>query len=65
MINNIEDCLEHLAGLVQSPVKFQVEQADQTIMFSIARQVFKGVPLTDRQLALMQFKLKTDLSDST
>jgi hypothetical protein len=59
MINNIEDCLEHLAGLVQSPVKFQVEQADQTIMFSIARQVFKGVPLTDRQLALMQFKLQT------
>lgn len=58
MIKDIEDCLEHLAGLVTSPVQFQVDKADQTIMFSIARQVFKGTPLTDRQLALMQFKLQ-------
>ena len=59
MIENIEDCLEHLTGLRKSPVKFTIEQTDFTIMNSIARQCFKGMALTDRQSALMQEKLQT------
>ena len=58
MILNLEDCLEHLAGLRESPVKFTIEQTDFTIMNSIARQCFKGMALTDRQSALMQEKLQ-------
>jgi hypothetical protein len=59
MILNLEDCLEHLAGMRESPVKFTIEQTDFTIMNSIARQCFKGMALTDRQSALMQEKLQT------
>ena len=58
MILNLEDCLEHLTGLRESPVKFTIEQTDFTIMNSIARQCFKGTALTDRQSALMQEKLQ-------
>ena len=58
MILNLEDCLEHLTGLRESPVKFTIEQTDFTIMNSIARQCFKGMALTDRQSALMQEKLQ-------
>jgi len=57
MILNLEDCLEHLAGMRESPAKFTIEQTDFTIMTSIARQCFKGMALTDRQFALMQEKL--------
>ena len=59
MILNLEDCLEHLAGMRESPVKFTIEQTDFTIMNSIARQCFKGMALTDRQSALMKEKLQT------
>ena len=59
MILNLEDCLEHLAGMRESPVKFTIEQTDFTIMTSIARQCFKGMALTDRQSALMKEKLQT------
>ena len=59
MILNLEDCLEHLTGLRESPVKFTIEQTDFTIMNSIARQCFKGTALTDRQSALMHGKLQT------
>ena len=57
MILNLEDCLEHLTGLRESPVTFTIEQTDFTIMNSIARQCFKGMALTDRQFTLMQEKL--------
>ena len=57
-INTIEDCLELLAGLKQGP-KIQVNSSDVTIMHSIARQVFKGTALTDRQFAVMQEKLQS------
>jgi len=59
MILNLEDCLEYLAGLRESPVKFTIEKTDATIMNSIARQCFKGTALTDRQSALMHEKLQT------
>mgnify|MGYP000650837123 CR=1 FL=1 len=56
--NTIEDLLEILAGL-KDQSKIQIESTDATIMHSIARQVFKGTALTDRQFALMKEKLQT------
>ena len=56
--NTIEDLLEILAGL-QGQSKMQIESSDATIMYSIARQSFKGTALTDRQYALMKEKLQT------
>ena len=55
-IATIEDLLEAAAGMSQHP-KIQLDKEDITIMHSIARQVFKGTALTDRQFALMQEKL--------
>ena len=55
--NTIEDCLELLAGFRKESDSFSLMKEDYTIMHSIARQVFKGTALTDRQLALMQTKL--------
>ena len=52
----IEDCLEIIAGLTLN-YKIDVDKDDRTIVYSIARQVFKGNALTDRQQALMQVKL--------
>ena len=57
MINNIEDCLEHLVGLRSSPVRFAIDKTDISIMQSIAKQVFRGIPLTDRQFILVKEKL--------
>ena len=56
--NTIEDFLEILAGL-QGQAKIQIESSDATIMYSIARQVFKGIALTDRQYALAKEKMQT------
>lgn len=58
MINiaNIEDLLEVSANLHVGP-KILLDKEDMTIMHSIARQVFKGTALTDRQYALMKEKL--------
>lgn len=57
MVRNIEDCLEYLAGMRESSATFSIEKTDYTIMNSVARQVFKGTALTDRQFALMKEKL--------
>ena len=54
--HTVEDCLEILAGL-KDQSKFQVDSSDQTILQSIARQVFKGTALTDRQYAVVKEKL--------
>lgn len=54
---NIEDCLELLAGLRQADVNFNINNSDVGIMQSIARQVFKGTALTDRQYELVKNKL--------
>ena len=53
---NIEDCLEAAAGLHHTNL-VTIDNSDKTIMHSIARQVFKGTALTDKQFALMQEKL--------
>ena len=57
-VYTIEDCLELLAGLTQGP-KIQIESSDVTIMHSVARQVFRGTALTDRQFTVMQEKLQS------
>lgn len=56
--HTIEDLLEVLAGMKQAAA-MQIEPSDATIMYSIARQVFKGTALTDRQFVLMKEKLQT------
>jgi len=56
-IATIEDLLELSAGLIQGP-EISLDNSDITIMHSIARQVFKGTALTDRQFMLMQEKLE-------
>ena len=56
--NTVEDLLEILAGLVNGP-KIEIDKSDATIMYSVARQVFKGIALTDRQLALAKEKLQS------
>lgn len=60
VIATVEDLLEVAAGLTKySESKITLDKSDVTIMHSIARQVFKGTPLTDRQFELVQEKLKT------
>lgn len=57
-IHSIEDCLEVLTGLQKHNLEFTIDPSDVTIMNSIARQVFKGTALTDRQYNLMKEKLQ-------
>jgi len=52
----IESYLELLTGL-QGNQTFVIQSSDQTILRSIARQVFKGVALTDRQYEVVKEKL--------
>jgi len=52
----IEDLLEILSGL-KGNSRIQIESSDANILHSIARQVFKGVALTDRQFELCKQKL--------
>lgn len=54
--NTIEDLLEILSEL-QGQSKIQMESSDITIMHSLARQVFKGTALTDRQYTVTKEKL--------
>lgn len=55
--NTVEDLLEHLVGL-QSGDRIDIEKSDIGILSSIGRQVFKGIPLTDRQLDVVKEKLQ-------
>lgn len=56
-LNTIEDCLEFAFGL-KSNSPIEIESVDHSIMHSIARQVYKGTALTDRQFDLMKVKLR-------
>ena len=58
-VHSIEDCLEILVGLQKHELVFQIEKRDENIITSIARQIYKGVALTDRQYNLMKEKLIT------
>lgn len=57
-LHTIEDCLETIAGLSRDS-SIEIDKSDKTIMYSIARQVYKGSALTDKQYALMKTKLAT------
>ena len=57
MIHTREDALEILAGL-KGNYDLKIEKEEFTIMNSIARQVFRGTALTDRQYDLMKEKLQ-------
>ena len=56
---NVEDYLEILSSIHDNSHKegFKILPEDQSLMFSLARQTFRGTPLTDRQLELSQKKL--------
>ena len=55
----VEDYLEILSSIHDNSHKegFKILPEDQSLMFSLARQTFRGTPLTDRQLELSQKKL--------
>jgi len=55
-VSNIEDCLEILIGL-KLDYKFEINSTDRNILSSIGRQVFRKIPLTDRQFNLVTTKL--------
>jgi hypothetical protein len=55
--HTIEDCLEIVAGLRDVPDPIIIKKEDATIMFSIAKQVLRGLGLSDKQHALMKTKL--------
>jgi|TARA_R110000823_G_scaffold247560_3_gene371312 hypothetical protein len=55
--NNIETYLELLTGLHGDEGNFVIHSSDHTILYSIAKQVFNGTGLTDRQYALLKLKL--------
>ena len=55
-LETVEDYLEVLAGL-QGKDKIKIESEDCTILYSIARQVFRGKAFTDRQLDVVCLKL--------
>ena len=56
LTHTIEDCLEILAGLKEQ-VEIQIDSSDHTLLYSLARQVFKGTALTDKQYSLTKEKL--------
>lgn len=59
MKHTIEDCLELVAGLREGtgPDPIIIRKEDATIMFSIAKQVLRGLGLSDKQYELMKTKL--------
>lgn len=60
MLNfTIEDCLELLTGLNSiEGYSFTLEKEDYNILTSVARQVFKGTALTDRQFDMLARKFE-------
>ena len=52
----IEDCLEALMGLKVGPT-CQIEKSDYNLLSSLARQVHRGIGLTDRQYELAKEKV--------
>ncbi len=52
----IEDCLEMIAGM-RADYDFKLDKTDGSITLSIAKQVFRGIALSDKQYELMKTKL--------
>jgi len=55
--NTIEDLLEIIAGLKEQAT-ISIDSSDHNLLYSLARQVFKGVGLTDRQYELSREKIE-------
>ena len=59
---NVEDYLEVLGGHQDTPngdrISLHLERSDVSLVHSLARQTFKGIPLTDKQLELSIQKIK-------
>jgi len=53
----VEDALETLCGFKKDNPKFNIERSDFNLVTSLARQVFRGTGLTDRQYELAKQKL--------
>lgn len=54
---NIEDCVEILAGTKLIKAQFDIEPHDINFLKSIARQVCRGIALTDRQHKIVKEKI--------
>lgn len=57
IVKNVEDCLETLFNFNDTNFKFSIDKSDFNLLNSLARQVFRGVALTDRQHSLTKQKL--------
>lgn len=57
MNQNIEDALEILAGVVPRAVNIRIDPKERNLISSLAKQVHKSIPLTDRQLELSLKKI--------
>ena len=56
----IEDYIEILAGIqdtISGSNNFVIDRSDYNLVTSLARQTFRGIPLTDRQYELTKQKL--------
>ena len=56
----IEDLLEIFAGIADRnkvTLDFEIDSSDKNLIFSLAKQTFRGVALTDRQHELTKLKL--------
>ncbi len=58
MTQTIEDALEILGGIRSRPVNVRIDIGEQNLVRSLARQVFRGTALTDRQLDLALKKIE-------
>ncbi len=58
MTHTIEDALEILGGLKERPVNIRIDSGETNLIRSLARQVFRGTALTDRQLDLAIKKIE-------
>jgi len=57
MSHTIEDALEILSGLVPRTVNVRIDPNERNLVSSLAKQVHRAVPLTDRQLNLALKKI--------
>lgn len=58
MLNTVETSLEILGGLIPKLVNIRLDHADKNLIKSLAKQVFRGTALTDRQLDVSLKKIE-------
>jgi len=57
-MNTVEDCIEILAGIQERTGEFNLDRSDYNLITSLARQTFRGIGYTDRQLDLAKEKVE-------